>query len=187
MSDKLLQAETAWTLSTFNEKILLEQLPQEVRYDISQDQMIANHVERLIGEHADIRYLCQHLDDNALSLTWTHPYYVESKEVNGGFVGPMEQMKITNIIKKSMFVTIVTLAGFRQRLNQNYNNRTERTELERVTSPEIIKDVEHLIKNERDNKLESVYRVKPHQPQPHQRANREVAPSAGQTPFTPAL
>ena len=131
MSDKL--AETAWTLSMFIEKILLEQLPQEVRYDISQDQMIANHVERLIGEHADIRYLCQHLDNNALSLTWTHPYYVESKEVNGGFVGPMEQMKITNIIKKSMLVTIVTLAGFRQRLNQNYNNRTKRTELEKVT------------------------------------------------------
>ena len=133
MSDKLLQAETAWTLSTFIEKILLEQLPQEVRYDISQDQMIANHVERLIWEHADIRYLCQHLDDNALSLTWTHPYYVESKEVNGVFVGPKEQMKVTNMIKKSMLVTIVTLAGFRQRLNQNYNHRTKRTELEKVT------------------------------------------------------
>ena len=137
MSDKQLQTETAWTLSTFIKKIILEQLPREQRYDISQSEMIATHVEHLVGEHSDTRYLRQHLDDVALSLTWNHPYFKQAKEINRGFVGPAEQIKITMQLKKAMLVDIVTKAGFRSDLQKSYGNCHPRTKLDSVLPAEV--------------------------------------------------
>ena len=51
MQDKTLEAESAWSISTYIEQVILDMLPREDKFEVIQARMVDRHVQELKGDH----------------------------------------------------------------------------------------------------------------------------------------
>ena len=72
MQDKTLEALSAWSISTYIEKVILDLLHREDKFEVIQARMVDRHVQELKGDHGSVRYLRSQLEEDAVQLTYTH-------------------------------------------------------------------------------------------------------------------
>ena len=147
VDEKQLQAQTAWTITTFLEQIVIDMLPTEERYEDLMENTIETHVQHIVGEHADIRHMRSRLDDDCWTLTRAHPHYKELKVQNQGYVPAEQQKFIHNLVMKQVTYTIITRAGYRADLQEYYGQK--RTKIEEQSPLTIINDLDTLIDNKK--------------------------------------
>ena len=123
LNESEMHIDTASTLSTLIEKVVLGLLPDEQKFNKSEDEVIEAHVSKIIGDHADLQYMRQELDNDSIHLTWKHPRYLEIKAAKGGYVDHEQRIWITEMVKKQTLVTIITEAGYRPALTALLGNR----------------------------------------------------------------
>ena len=72
MQDKTLEAQSAWSISTYIEQVILDMIPREDKLEVNQARMVDRHVQEVKGDRGNVRYLRAQLEEDAVQLTYTH-------------------------------------------------------------------------------------------------------------------
>ena len=118
VQDKGVDSEATWNITTYIEKIIIDMLHKEEKYEVLKEKLIERHVRELAKEGEGVTYLRSNLETNAVHLTYRDPNYIGAKARGDGYVKDEIYRSIKEYNMKSMLLIIVTKAGFYSDLNE---------------------------------------------------------------------